>query len=155
MFPIWPGESRTNFRIGLTPIRHGGGGQILPLNLQKFNFYTMQQAGIWYVGLFQPYQMKYEKKLGLPLSDMGGGANFAPQFTKNSTSKPCRKLKFGILAYVNPTKRYLRKKQVLHLLEMGGGFLLNLQKTSWATSVSKPISQVELSRFFLKSSPLD
>ena len=41
---------------------------------------------------------------------MGGGGDFAPQFTKKSTFKSCRKLNFGMLAYVNPTKRNLRKK---------------------------------------------
>ena len=40
-----------------------------------------------------------------------GGWSFAPQITKKkSTSKPCRKLKFGMLAYLNSTKRKMRKQ---------------------------------------------
>ena len=38
------------------------------------------------------------------------GGGICPSIYKKSTSKPCRKLKFGILAYVNPTKINMRKK---------------------------------------------
>ena len=58
-----------------------------------------------------PTKRNLRKKIGLTLSYFGGGGDFAPQFTKKkSTSKPCMKLKFGILAFVNPTKRNLKKK---------------------------------------------